>query len=302
MSRSLPPLPALRAFDAAARLGNFSRAAQEIHVTPSAISHQIKSLETFLGQPMFVRNGRRQVILTAEGKFFAERVAAALLSVGQAADQLRHAQRNRLTVSVLPSFAARWLMPRIGRFVDRHAGLELTVRSSTKHTDFLREEVDLAVRFGGGRWPGLQSELFMRDRLFPVVSPKLLRGKKPRRAIDLNDWPWLESDPEGWERWFAAANTPLPKNKRRLDFGDASLTLQVAIDGGGIAMSRASIAGAEVARGSVVRLVPSIEAVSQYSYYFVWPAQATLSQQAQAFRGWLVDEIKAERQKSKPAR
>lgn len=294
MSAGLPPLATLRAFEAAARLASFSRAADEIHLTPSAVSHQIKALEESLAVQLFLRNGRRQVSLTREGRFLAECVAAALASLTQAADTLRRGQRNRLTVSVLPSFAARWLMPRIVHFVDRHPGLDLNIRSTTTHADFLRDEVDLAIRFGAGRWPNQCAELFMNDTLYPVCSPALLRRmKKPQHIGDLKDWTWLESDPEGWERWFAAADTPLPRTKRRLDFGDASLALQAAVDGGGIALARHSIAERELANGALVRLFPKIAAASQYSYYFVWPANATLSQNAVAFRDWLLAQIGA---------
>jgi LysR family transcriptional regulator, glycine cleavage system transcriptional activator len=293
VNAGLPPLSTLRAFEAAARLASFSRAAEEIHLTPSAISHQIRALEESLGVRLFVRSGRRQVALTSEGGFLSERVAAALASLLEAADVLRRAQRNRLTVSVLPSFAARWLMPRIGGFVDQHPGMDLNIRSTTTHADFLRDEVDLAIRFGGGQWPNLRAELFMHDALFPVCSPQLLRGRKPQRVGELKDWSWLESDPEGWERWFAAADTALPRGKRRLDFGDSSLALQAAIDGSGIALTRHSIAERELANGNVVRLFPAISAASQYSYYFVWPAKATLAPNAIAFRDWLLAQARS---------
>src|SRR5438552_4225912 len=132
---ALPPLSTLRAFDTAARSKSFSRAARNLHVTPSAVSYQMKSLETDLGVKLFVRNGRRDVALTREGEFLFERVSTALAILGDAANSLRQ-QGDQLTVSVLPSFAARWLMPRISQFMDRHPELNLTVRSTTAHADF----------------------------------------------------------------------------------------------------------------------------------------------------------------------
>src|SRR5439155_20696644 len=129
---ALPPLSTLRAFDTAARSKSFSRAARNLHVTPSAVSYQMKSLETDLGVKLFVRNGRRDVTLTREGEFLFERVARALAILGEGADSLRR-HWNRLTVSVLPSFAARWLMPRIGRFMDLQPGLDLSIQSTTAH-------------------------------------------------------------------------------------------------------------------------------------------------------------------------
>ncbi|HEX7915493.1 transcriptional regulator GcvA [Rudaea sp.] len=291
MDAKLPPLNALRTFEAAARQRNFSRAAEEIHLTPSAVSHQVKALERFLGVRLFMRNGRKQMSLTREGALLFERTASAMNLLREAAELLRQGTRNRLTISVLPSFAARWLLPRIGRFVDRHPGLDLSVRSTTTHADFVRDDVDLAIRFGAGHWPNQHAELLMHDILFPVCSPRLLRGKAPRDAGDLARWPWLESDPEGWERWFAAASTELPHTKRRLDFGDASMALQAAIDGSGIAMTRRSLAERELTSGSIVRLLPKIGAASQYSYYIVHPVQATPSANAAAFRDWLKTQV-----------
>ena len=286
---SLPPLATLKAFDAAARSLSFSGAAREIHVTPSAVSYQMKALEEDLGVKLFVRNGRRDVTLTREGEYLSERVARALAMLGEAADTLRH-QGSRLTVSVLPSFAARWLMPRIGGFMDQHPGLDLSIQSTTAHASFAPDGVDLAIRFGAGHWPNLQSRLLMHDELFPVCSPALLGDNLPQAPRHLARWSWLEGDPEGWNRWFAAARAELPANKRCVDVGDASLALQAAIDGAGIAMTRRSIAERELAGGTVVRLLPTISAPSQYSYYFVWPMSAELSRPALAFCEWVFAE------------
>src|SRR5438128_6762817 len=140
MAQKLPPLTALRAFEAAARLESFSRAADEIFVTHSAVSHQIKALEEFLGVPLFSRQGRRRVTLTSEGDFFAERVRSALNQVSEAAGWIARRNRtNRLNVSVMPSFAARWLMPRLGRFMELHPGLEVNVQSTQALADFARD-------------------------------------------------------------------------------------------------------------------------------------------------------------------
>jgi LysR family glycine cleavage system transcriptional activator len=289
----LPPLGSLRVFEAAARLASFTRAATELHLTPSAISHRIKALEQQLDVRLFERSGRSLVTLTREGGLFAARVAAACALLAEATAELARTRRHMLTVSVLPSFAARWLMPRIGHFLDRQPGLDLNIRSSTTHADFVRDGVDLAIRFGAGHWPEQHAELFMHDVLFPVCSPGLFGARMPASIAELERRPWLESDPEGWERWFAAAGVAMPRRKRRLDFGDASLALQAAIDGSGIAMTRRSIAGRDLASGALVRLFPRIGASSQYSYYFVWPERVALSPPALAFRAWLEEEARA---------
>src|SRR5438067_7833936 len=182
MVAKLPPLSALRAFEAAARLGSFSRAAEEISVTHSAVSHQVRALERALGTHLFHRNGRR-VALTAAGRHFAERVGAALRDIGEAAQFVRRGSRdsNALTITTLPSFAARWLLPRLGRFMEQHPQIAVTVHTSLNLVDLERDEVDLAIRFGGGRWPGLEAQKFMEDEWFPVASPRFNDGRLPRR-------------------------------------------------------------------------------------------------------------------------
>src|ERR1700682_6780364 len=150
MARRLPPLSALRPFEAAARLESFSRAAEELHITHGAVSHQVRALEEHLGAPLFARHGKR-VALTAAGRTFAERVRGALDEIAMAADVVRPARRdNRLTVNVLPLFASRWLMPRLIRFMEAHPKIELNVTASVALADFVREDIDVAIRFGRG--------------------------------------------------------------------------------------------------------------------------------------------------------
>src|SRR5690348_8399241 len=155
MIARLPPLSALRAFEAAARLGSFSRAAEEISVTHSAVSHQVRALERALGTPLFQRHGKR-VALTEAGRHFSERVGAALRDIAEAARFVQRSARDKnvLTITTLPSFAARWLLPRLGRFMEQHPQLAVSVHTSLALVDLERDEVDLAIRFGNGQWPG----------------------------------------------------------------------------------------------------------------------------------------------------
>src|SRR5439155_25050732 len=185
MSAKLPPLSTLRAFEAAARLESFSRAAEEISVTHGAVSHQIRALERALGIALFQRNGRR-VSLTAAGRHFADRVGAALRDIAEAAQFIRRGERdNVLTLSTLPSFAARWLLPRIGRFIEQHPEIAVSIHTSLALVDLERDEVDLAIRFGGGHWPGLEAQKFLDDEFFPVASPRFNEGRLPRHPADL---------------------------------------------------------------------------------------------------------------------
>src|ERR1700693_1997214 len=175
MARRLPPLSALRPFEAAARLQSFSRAAQELHLTHGAVSRQVRALEDHVGVELFSRYGKR-VALTPEGRAFAERIRNALQEIVQAADALSSRKRDpRLTVSVVPSFASRWLMPRLIRFMEAHPKIEVNVLTSTAFTNFTDDGVDVAIRLGRGPWPSLACEHFLDDEYFPVASPRLNR-------------------------------------------------------------------------------------------------------------------------------
>ncbi|MGH3850462.1 MAG: transcriptional regulator GcvA, partial [Pseudonocardiaceae bacterium] len=262
MSDRLPPLTALRAFEAAARLESFSRAADEIHVTHGAVSHQVKALEEFLGVALFLRNGRR-VILSSDGKYLAERVRSALQQIGEAAEVIsRKEHGNRLTISVLPSFAARWLMPRIGLFIAENPGLDVQVEATAVLANFARDGIDVAIRFGRGPWPGVHAEWFMDDYYLMVASPKLNRGRLPKRPADLLRFPLLRTLREEWALWCQAAGVDLPAPTGGVEFDDAAMMLHQVIEGHGVSLARRSIAEADLARGTLVQLfditVPSL--------------------------------------------
>ncbi len=177
--RQLPNLAALRAFEAAARHQNFSRAAEEIHVTHGAISHQVRALEQDLGVALFTRNGKR-IAITPEGQRFALTVRTSLQEIAGAADALRAGTRQRrLTVSSIPSFAARWLAPRLGKFIDLHPDIEVMLQSSGQLQDLARDSIDVGIRFGSGRYPGLTVEKLMGDFYYPVASPAYNGGRLP---------------------------------------------------------------------------------------------------------------------------
>jgi LysR family transcriptional regulator, glycine cleavage system transcriptional activator len=289
METRLPPLAALRAFEAAARLESFSRAAGELHVTHGAVSHQVRALEEFLGAALFARNGRR-VVLTADGRLFADRVRAALREIGEAAESFRKPGRaNRLTVSLLPSFAARWLMPRIGRFMAAHPEITMNVHTSITLVDFERDEVDLAIRFGNGDWPKLEIEKFMDDEYFPVASPRFNRGRLPAQPAELARLPLISSDGDPWAPWFKAAGLKLAEPAGPI-FHDLSLAVQAAIDARGIALVRRSIAEGDLAAGTLMRLF-DVAIPASGSYYLVRP-RGTAPQKVLAFRAWMLQEKK----------
>jgi LysR family glycine cleavage system transcriptional activator len=289
MTNRLPPLAALKAFEAAARLGSFSRAAEETYVTHGAVSHQVKALEELVGVPLFARNGRR-VVLTVDGKALADRIRAALRDINEAIESVgRRDRSNQLTVSMLPSFAARWLMPRLGRFMEKHPGIAVNVHASLDLADFARDGVDMAVRFGCGGWSNVEAEKFMDDQRFPVASPRLNRGRLPARPAELTKFRLLSTDDEPWTPWFKAAGLKMREPDGPM-FNDAAMMVQAAVDGGGIAFARRSITEGDLAAGNLVRLF-DIAVKAEESYYLVWP-KGKPPAKVLAFRDWIFAEKK----------
>jgi LysR family transcriptional regulator, glycine cleavage system transcriptional activator len=288
--RRLPNLAALRAFEAAARHENFSRAAEEIFVTHGAISHQVRALEEELGVTLFARHGKR-IAITPEGQHFAATLRRALTDIAEAAEALKASSRQkRLTVTALPSFAARWLSPRLGQFIERYPDLEVMLQSSGFLTDFVKESVDLGIRFGRGNYPGLVVEKVMDDYYYPVASPGFNGGKLPKTPQKLAQSTLLRCEGEPWVPWFQAAGVDAPEPSGGLVFGDSSMLVRAAAEGHGIALARHAIAATEIASGELICLF-DIAVKCQNSYYFVCPPASLQKPQVQAFRTWLFDEI-----------
>lgn len=288
--RRLPNLAALRAFEAAARHENFSRAAEEIHVTHGAISHQVRALEEELGVALFARHGKR-IAITPEGERFAATLRRALGDIAAAAAALRDGgKQQRLTITALPSFAARWLSPRLGHFIEQHPELEVMLQSSSHLTDFVRESVDVGIRFGRGNYAGLASEKLMDDYYYPVASPRFNGGKLPKSPARLARGMLLRCEGEPWTPWFRAAGLDFPEPTGGLVFQDSSMLVRAAAEGHGIALARHVIAMTELASGELVRLF-DVAVTCPHSYYLVCPPEALHKPQVQAFRRWLFDEV-----------
>ena len=291
MARRLPPLSALRPFEAAARLESFSRAAEELHLTHGAVSRQVRALEDHLGASLFSRHGKR-VALTADGRVFAERIRAALQQIADAADALASRRRDpRLTVSVLPSFASRWLMPRLIRFMDAHPKIEVNVLASTALANFTNDGVDVAIRFGRGPWPNLACERFLDDEYFPVASPRMNRGKLPKEPRDLLRLRIMREDRDDWERWFAVAGVELEAPLEGPSFNDSTYSLQAAARGEGVALARRSIVMEDLERGTLKRLF-TIAVAARESYWFVSPKDLANAPKVKAFRDWVKAELR----------
>jgi LysR family glycine cleavage system transcriptional activator len=290
-SRRLPNFSALRAFEAAARHENFSRAAEELHLTHGAISHQVRALEEELGRPLFVRNGR-QVKITSDALKFAQFLGKSFADITVAADAMRAASLNqRLTVSSIPSFAARWLAPRLGRFIDLHPDIEVVLQSSGQLQDLARDGIDVGLRFGRGNYPGLMVQRLMGDVYYPVVSPHYRGGRLPDRPQDLRQHTLLRSV-EPWTPWFRAAAVDMAEPSGGVMFEDLSMLIRSAADGNGVALVRHVVAMQEIASGQLVRLF-DVATPCPDEYFFVSPPGAAGKPQVLAFRNWLLEEIAA---------
>ncbi|HET7097611.1 MAG TPA: transcriptional regulator GcvA [Casimicrobiaceae bacterium] len=294
MDVRLPPMQALRAFEATARLLSLTKAALALNLTHGAISHQIKALEGDLGVRLVERAGRG-IRLTDEGERFARRVRTAFAELAAAVTELTARANPRLMrVSVVPSFAARWLLPRIGRFVAAYPDVDLDIRANQANIDFAVDDSDAAVRYGFGDWPGLGIELLLEDRFFPVCSPRLANGRLPQRPVDLAHYPLLRSDDERWKVWFEAAGLDWPEPDRGPIFSDSAHLMQAAAEGQGIALARKTLLGNDVRNGVLVQLF-DVEVPSARKHYLVYPQRTANSPKLALFRKWLHDEIDLER-------
>lgn len=301
MADRLPPLTAIRYFEAAARHLSFTKAAEELHVTHSAISHQIKSLEEWLGLQLF-RRMNRAIVLTEAGQAYMRPVKEAFERLGEASRILKaREQTGTLTVSIMPSFAAKWLVPRLGGFRDLHPDIDVRISASEKLVDFNRDDVDVAIRFGAGPWPGLHSELLLKQDLFPVCSPKLLQGPVPlREPADLinhnllYDYDWRENV---WLRWLTDAGVKVQSLRHSLSFNHSNLMLQAAIDGLGVALTVGPLVGDDLAAGKLVRPF-SFVLRTDTGFHVVAPETTVDRPKVKAFREWLLAEI--ERYKESP--
>lgn len=292
-------MQALRAFEAAARTGSLTKAADALSVTHGAISHQIKSLEATLGVRLVERAGRG-IRVTDDGARLATRLRAALAEIADALREVSERSNPRqLRVSVTPSFAARWLLPRLGKFLARHRDIDLDVRSSVALVDFRRDDTDIAIRHGFGGWPDVHAEHILSDAFFPVCSPRLA-PRLPRVPAELARYTLLRSDDEWWKPWFEAVGLDWPEPARGPIFNDSALMLQAAVEGQGIALARTSLLGNDLRNGLLVRLF-DIDVPSPRRFYLVYPPRLAGSAKLALFRAWLLDEI-AESQSAQPAR
>ena len=292
MIRRLPPLNTLKTFEAAARHESFTRAAEELSVTQGAVSQQVKALEAQLGVRLFSRE-HQKLTITESGRQYHAVVRDALDRIAIGTERLMHRQTSGvLTVSTSPDFAAKWLVHRLGRFAQSHGDIDLRVSAAMHHVDFTREDVDVAVRHGDGDWVGLEAvRLTHEERLFPVCSPRLMggRGRKARPA-DLLKTPLLHLDSRrDWSRWLRAAGIPEAKTMHGPVLNRASMLIDAAVDGQGIALARTTLAAWDLINGRLVRPFSESLPLSK-TYWIVCPKAASTLSKIEVFRHWLIVE------------
>jgi len=290
MSRPLPSLNALRAFVVAGRLGSFKAAADELFVTASALSHQIRNLEAQLGVQLFIRS-KSGLALTPAGNLIHGELADAFEGIGRTLDKLeKRSDEEVLNISMLSTFAMRWFIPRLADFQKRNPDIEVRISTSVALVDFEREDMDCAIRSGRGQWPGLHADYLFAERFTPVCSPQL--AKELTKPADLAAHTLLHARlrPDDWHVWLGAAGagelTPAHENT----FQTRNFAIQAAVDGLGIAIVDPSLVSGELASGKLV--MPFSQTLANESaYYFVYPERSATLPRIQAFRRWLLAQI-----------
>lgn len=296
---SRPPLHALQGFVATARSGNLSRTAETLHLTVSALSHQIRGLEERLGQRLFLRNARG-VELTADGRQLYERIAPHFDAIEQALRPFRTRRDDVLTLTLMPSFASSWLVPRLPRFLAAHPQLEINLQSSIAVADFERDtRLDAGLRYGPGQWPGVSAVHLIDDWVTPTASPALI-AKLGRPTLEtLDAYPLLGAPGGRWSEWFDAFGGHAPK-RFVATFDDSETLHRAAVEGLGVALGRITLTRPLVEAGLLVPLFDA-RLKAEYAHYLVYPPRSESHRGLVAFRDWLLAEARDYERQAAPA-
>jgi len=297
--RRLPPLNALRAFEAAARHLNFSRAADELSVTPGAVSQQIQNLEDYVGAALFKR--------TPKGLLLTDAAQTALPALREAFDRLAEAASlltaavdgRRLTLTAAPSFAAKWLVPRLGKFELAYPQVDVWLSAGMDIVDFATGEVDLAIRYGSGRYPGLEVTRLLSETVIPLASPELLAANPLDDPADLakhillhDGSPDADDSCPDWAMWLAARGIKTVDGARGPRFNQSSLVIEAAVNGRGVALAKQTLAQADIDAGRLIAPLQIATAVD-FAYYVVHPKTKGRLPQVKAFVSWITQEAAA---------
>lgn len=291
--RDLPPTATLRAFEVATRHATFTSASEELHVTQSAVSHQLKHLEDLWGLQLFQRG--KSLRLTPAGAALAPIVREFFMNLEATLTDLREQKgRVRLKVSTTYSFALKWLLPRLPGLSQQHPEILITLETSDKAINFSSADSDVAIRLGNGHYPALHSEFMLREQIFPVASPDLLnRFGTPNKPAELLRYPLLTRDGADlvpkWEAWFEHVGVGVSTLKESVRFADTNMTIEAALLGQGIALARSGHVEAEINDGSLMRLF-NVPFASPVAYFFVCPKGLETQPHIISFRNWLLAE------------
>jgi LysR family glycine cleavage system transcriptional activator len=288
--QKLPPMSAVRAFEAAARHLNFTKAAEELGMTQAAVSYQIKVLEERVGTPLFVRQPR-QVILTEAGERLAPQVTEAFEMLRTAFSSTAKLVDNVLSISVLPTLAAHWLVPRLGRFQLAHPKIAVQLDATNDMADFGHDGTDIGIRSGTGDWPGLESHFLLPSHFTPVCSPKLLEGRRIETPADLLALPLLGSNDPWWPQWFSEAGMgPVDLSDRvDLSLGNQQFEGLAAMAAQGVALLNPFFFASDLAAGRLVQIYDLVVKADR-SYWLVYPKARRRSPKIRAFCDWILSE------------
>lgn len=293
-------LNALRAFEASARHQSFSAAATELNVTPAAVGQLVRTLEDWLGTPLFIRSssGRARLILTETAERALPDIRAGFDRLTLGMERLKEGSTSGvLTVTVSPAFAAKWLLPRIDRFQAEWPDMDVRLDTNHKSVDFQAQRVDIGVRYGLGKWPDLAADKLMDEEVYPVCSPSLRQRGHLRQPNDLARETLIhdlsmdnhKSFPT-WEIWMQKAGVAGVATTRGMQINNSAAVLQAAIEGHGIALARSIMAQDDLAAGRLVRLFPDISYASELAYYVIYRPECVNLPRLAAFRDWLLRE------------
>ena len=297
MVRSVPPLNPLRAFEAAARYSSFTKAAEELCVTPSAVSHQVKTLENYLGLTLFTREAK-SLVLTPVGRNYLPSVQEAFEILGEATRRIQSEQKPVLRIDLPPTFAAKWLIPRLERFVRAHPNIDVKVSTTSAQLDFNRNEYDLAIRFGRGQYQDLISELCLAVNVFPVCSPACVSQDKPlNEPNDLqhhtllhDDSTYADGSNPHWSHWLKHAQATDVDAGRGLSFRPTHLVLNAALDGLGVALAKDVWVEQDIAAGRLIKPF-DITLPVDLAYYIVYQKHRSEDANVRTFIAWVGSEM-----------
>ncbi|BBP64692.1 transcriptional regulator [Pseudomonas sp. Cab53] len=296
MISRIPSLNGLKAFESAARHMSFTKAAEELNVTQTAVSHQIRRLEEELGVRLFLRL-KDGLALSREGQAYFPGIRSAFHELRHCTEALLETRNHSvLTISTLVSFASKWLLPRLASFQQAFPGIDVRITASTELVDFRKTGIDAAIRYGAGDWQGLRADWLMCDEIFPVCSPRLLEGSGAlRNPGDLASHTLLQVSGQtqgDWNAWLEAAAQPARLAEgSRLTFDLAMMAVQAAVDGLGVCIGRSTYVKDDLKAGRLV--VPfDLKLKSDFGFYLVSPHETAGTQTVQAFRTWLLEQVR----------